>query len=150
MKAQLSLLMIQLVVSEIVQDGLWTGHNVEYVSQNVAVWNGIASKIITDGSIWSAWMTDLDSNWTEQTNVLLVGQILSQYTWDHLFPYANGMYTRDDFLRAIGRYRRFCDDYDDLSAATEMCKKELSTLLTHIIVDTNKNDENDPTIPIFR
>ena len=150
MKIQLFWLMIQLVVSEIVQDGLWTGHDVDYVSQNIKVRNGVASKIVVDGGVWSAWMRDLDSSWAEQSNVLRVAHILTQSVWDHLFPYARSMYSRDDFLRAVGRYNKFCDDYDDVFEASEMCKKELSTVLTHIIVDTSKNNENDPNIPPFR
>ena len=31
-----------------------------------------------------------------------------------------------------------------------MCKKELATLLTHMIVDTNKNDEGNTNYPIYR
>ena len=104
-----------------------------------------------DGGIHAAFMRDLDSYWESQEHVVRVTSILTQSAWDYLFPYANSIYTRDNFLRAVGHYPHFCrqKDYGSEEEALEMCKKELSTLLTHIIVDTNKNDDNS-NIPIYR
>ena len=48
----------------IVDDGIWTGHDIDFHDQNVKIRNGIAYKIIQDGGIHAAFMKDLEANWS--------------------------------------------------------------------------------------
>ena len=57
------------VTAKIVSDGLWTGHNVQFVEQNVKVMNGVPSKIVQDGGMHAAWMKNPGIDWENQINV---------------------------------------------------------------------------------
>ena len=69
------------------------------------------------------------------SNVVRASQILSQDSWNVLFPNADELYTYESFLQAMAKFPKFCGeakDADDEDSLQNACKVELSTLLAHI------------------
>ena len=48
-----------------------------------------------------------------QANVLRVQGIISQDRWDDMFPLALPVYTYDNFLRAVSKFPKFCNESQD-------------------------------------
>ena len=69
---------------------------------------------------------------------------LSEDDWNFIFPGAIDLYSYDAFLQAVGEFPMFCqegsitkEDNDDF---LNVCKREISTLLAHVIRETGLND----------
>jgi chitinase len=61
--------------------------------------------------------------------------VLTQNDWDTIFPDALDIYTYDNFLRAAGKYPKFCDEVKEFTGEASLqnaCKLELATLLAHM------------------
>ena len=86
-------------------------------------------------------------------NVARVERLLTAEQWAFLVPRANAIYTRDAFLKAVGRYASFCGNNG--SDPDTMCKRELATLLanwaqeTGSASDTYKDSDGNP-VPHWR
>ena len=65
--------------------------------------------------------------------------MLGEEDFEHLFPIHDKMYTYEAFVVAAGLYPKFCGEVDpslELTSA-EVCKRELATLFSHMIFETN-------------
>ena len=71
----------------------------------------------------------------------LVQSIISESTFENLFPLRNSEYKYAYFLSAIAAYPAFCNTSLETYPIDYVCRRELATLLTHIIEDTNANNE---------
>ncbi len=64
-------------------------------------------------------------------------KIFNREFWDFLFPNRVREYDYDSFLGAVARYPAFCGEEASKSfTLEETCKRELSTLLAHMIFET--------------
>ena len=54
-----------------------------------------------------------------------------------MFPLRNSAYNYSYFLYSVAAYPAFCNTSDGTYDADYVCRRELATLLTHIIEDTN-------------
>merc|ERR1712044_14299 len=76
----------------------------------------------------------------ERTNVQRAMSVLSEADWETLFPSRLEIYTYDNFLQAMAKYPRFCDDHKDSTEEADLtnaCKIELATLLAHVKFESN-------------
>jgi len=56
-------------------------------------------------------------------------------TWNSFFPDALAEYTYDNFLRAVSKFPKFCNDALDSSTEAKLlaaCKLEIATFLAHM------------------
>lgn len=75
-----------------------------------------------------------------QPNEQLVASFLSQEQWDYFFPFADAIYTRDNFLAAIAKFPGFCgENYHDNKSDEEVCKREVANLFAHFAAETSYN-----------
>ena len=67
---------------------------------------------------------------------------LTEEEWDYLFPESLDLYTYEAFLQAVGEFPKFCGegfmDADDTLLTS--CKREISTVLAHVIRETGHNE----------
>ncbi len=91
-------------------------------------------------------------------NVKRVERIISETTWYDFFPMTSplkkegspeglGIYTYDNFLKAVGAFPAFCGDYIHHPRlrnvdADEVCKKLLATSFSHFNKETSANASN--------
>ena len=72
------------------------------------------------------------SDYKSKENVKRVMRVMSEDSWNELFPIRNKLYTYDGFLHAAGKFEAFCGETNvhgyDLD---QTCKKELATLFAH-------------------
>jgi len=68
------------------------------------------------------------------TNVQRTVQVLPESLWNSFFPNALPVYTYENFLKAVAKFPRFCDDAinDVESELLNNCKIELATFLAHL------------------
>jgi hypothetical protein len=62
-------------------------------------------------------------------------QVLTETQWNEFFPNALAVYTYENFLMAVAKFPKFCDDHtstDDEALLLNACKVELSTFLAHM------------------
>lgn len=75
------------------------------------------------------------SNYMSLSNVQRTMSVLPEDLWDILFPAALEVYTYENFLRAVAKFPKFCEDAkdsDDEADLLEACKVELSAFLAHM------------------
>jgi len=75
-------------------------------------------------------------DYLQKSNVIRAKSILNENLWNSLFPNALPIYTYENFLQAMAKYPKFCDETNgDISESNleNSCKIELATLLAHII-----------------
>lgn len=75
------------------------------------------------------------SNFMSLSNVQRTIQVLPEYYWNEFFPNAHDIYSYGDFLRAVAKFPRFCEDAKDSNEEADLleaCKLELSTFLAHM------------------
>ncbi|WP_299694725.1 glycoside hydrolase family 19 protein [uncultured Vibrio sp.] len=82
-------------------------------------------------------------------NVKNVERIISAETWDFLFPLRNPAYTYENFLKAVGKYPAFCDDYTDGHNTEQICRDSLAVVFAHFTQETSYNDASN-AIPRWR
>ena len=97
-----------------------------------------------DARIKDAWYIE-PHGFLGQDNIKRIKEILSEEDWEFLFPLRNEQYDYYDFLYAAASYPAFCNSrvLEDSTSYEELCKRELSTILAHMIEDTNLNDQFD-------
>lgn len=118
---------------------MWThAGDFDIVSADVSVENGIvySKEPELNARIHDAWYIK-PLCYTEQENVKLVQSIISESTFENLFPLRNQEYKYAYFLNAIAAYPAFCNTSLETYPVDYICRRELATLLTHIIEDTN-------------
>jgi len=75
------------------------------------------------------------SNFMSLSNVQRTIQVFPEYYWNQFFPNALDIYTYENFLRAVAKFPRFCEDAkdsDEEADLLEACKIEISTFLAHM------------------
>jgi len=75
------------------------------------------------------------SNYMSLTNVQRASAILTEDLWNHFFPNALPVYTYENFLKAIAKFPKFCNDHATSTQEADLeeaCKIELSTFLAHM------------------
>lgn len=86
------------------------------------------------------------NGWENFTNVDRVKNHLTSTQFDELFPLKSEFYTYDNFLKAVAKFPKFCDDFNEEAKGLntqnidEVCKRELSTLFAHIAFESGKNN----------
>merc|ERR1711971_797719 len=89
------------------------------------------------------------SEYSTKANVQRVSSIISEAKFNQLFPLADSFYTYGNFLKAVGKFPAFCNEFNadytghKINAENlEMtCKRELATLFAHIAYESGKNDD---------
>lgn len=119
------------------EDGLWTGYDWENTEQGIGVKNGVVYGLNDETQYRieqarAAYGTM--PNYSTSPNVERVKGFMSEARWDVFFPAALGVYTFENFLKAIAKFPYFCNDVSPDSSLTldEACKREVATLLAHI------------------
>ena len=78
----------------------------------------------------------------KQANVMLVSSILSENDWDNLFPERHEKYGYWAFLKSVAMYPAFCNEFkparDNLQSQELACRRELATLLAHMMYETQE------------
>ncbi|WP_063658552.1 glycoside hydrolase family 19 protein [Aliivibrio fischeri] len=69
-------------------------------------------------------------------NVKRIEQIVSESTWNFLFPKRAPEYTYRHFLQATGKFPAFCGTYEDGRDSDAICKKSLATMFAHFTQET--------------
>ncbi|SNS40459.1 Chitodextrinase [Micrococcales bacterium KH10] len=72
-------------------------------------------------------------------NVRRVEQILPEAKFDELFPVRNTAYSYVNLLRAIAKFRAYCDTYTDGRDSEAICRKLLATSFAHMVQETGAN-----------
>jgi len=93
------------------------------------------------------------SDYGTKPNVERVASILSESKYDELFPIRDSMFTYTNFLKAVGKFPMFCNEFNadytghktNAENVDMTCKRELSTLFAHIAYQSGKMDAWDPT-----
>ena len=68
----------------------------------------------------------------DMKNVQLVQSIFPESDWSVAFPYANPVYTYDNFLKAVAKFPKFCNDNNIPGNTMEKtCRRELATIFAH-------------------
>ena len=81
-------------------------------------------------------MIGLVPDYLQKTNVIRAKSILNENLWNNLFPNALPIYTYENFLQAMSKYPKFCDETNGVTSEDNLnnsCKIELATLIAHII-----------------
>jgi len=74
-------------------------------------------------------------DYQSKDNVVRASSILTSDKWTEIFPNALSLYTYDNFLQAMAKFPKFCDeakDATDEDSLVNACKVELATLLAHM------------------
>ena len=85
-----------------------------------------------------------------------VASIFTQEDWEYIFPYRLPGYDYEFFLEAVALYPAFCNEFklfysepeagyfNNLSSQDQACRRELATLLAHIVQKTGSTDDAAP------
>ena len=81
----------------------------------------------------------------------LVQSFLTSEEWAYIFPDSISLYSYDAFLQSVGEFPKFCGEgtMDPDGTYLTACKRELATLLAHMIRETGLND-NASFTPAWR
>ena len=66
-------------------------------------------------------------------------EVFGEEDFEHLFPLHDKLYSYEAFIVAAGLFPKFCGEDDPSLGLTsaEVCKRELATLFSHVIFETN-------------
>ena len=114
----------------------WIGHNwqVDYRAVD-GVLQGISEQTSRRITASRAISADAISDYQTMPNVARAMEILSVDKFAQLFPLADQLYTYDNFMKAIARYPKFCDETlgsTDENELINSCKIELAGILAHM------------------
>ena len=72
----------------------------------------------------------------------MIMEVFGEEDFEHLFPLHDKLYTYEAFIVAAGLFPKFCGEDDPSLGLTEAetCKRELATLFSHIIYETNGSE----------
>ena len=123
---------------------IWTGHDWTDTANGIKVVDGVPSgttpEVTRRLNSPKAYTGDAQTDYLTLTNVKLVHSFFSQDDWNTMFPDAISLYTYDAFLQAVGEFPMFCQEgsisSDDNDSFLEVCKREVSTFLAHVIRET--------------
>ena len=75
----------------------------------------------------------------DKENVRRIMEVFGEEDFEHLFPLHDKLYTYEAFVVAAGLFPKFCGEDDPSLGLTsaEVCKRELATLFSHVIFETN-------------
>jgi hypothetical protein len=119
-------------------DGIWT--DIVWVDQanQYRVENGVVEGMDEESRrrIESARNLPGDgSNYLSLENVQRTMEVLPESLWDSLFPNALPVYTYLNFVKAVAKFPKFCNDAKDSDDEADLlaaCKLELSAFLAHL------------------
>ena len=131
------------VEAAISTEGPWSG---SHVSGGFTFTDGVAShsdeyfqrRITSPIALEEDQMTNYDT----KENAKLVKKLFSEKEFNKAFPKKDRFYTYENFIKAVAKYPAFCNEFnskstnENLDDITEACKRELSTLLTHIEINS--------------
>ncbi|KAJ3027762.1 UNVERIFIED_CONTAM: hypothetical protein HDU68_003157 [Siphonaria sp. JEL0065] len=75
-------------------------------------------------------------NAANPNNVKRVERILTPAKWNAYFSQADPAYTYSNFLKSVGFFAGFCDDYPAPKDSDAICKRLLSTMFAHFAQET--------------
>mmetsp|Transcript_10910 Transcript_10910/g.14710 ORF Transcript_10910/g.14710 Transcript_10910/m.14710 type:complete len:154 (+) Transcript_10910:41-502(+) len=115
-------------------DGIWT--DFDWQNTQISITNGVPTgktdsidrKIQSPQVLMGQFPS---SSVGDQTNVSLVKTVFPSDKWDTNFKEP---YTYDNFLRAVAKFPKFCNEIPTGSSVsqTDICKREVAALLGHI------------------
>ena len=124
------------------EDGVWSGHDWYDEDEGIGVKNGVPYGLDPESQrrIDSATLQSGGSvGNNDKENVRMIMEVFGEEDFEHLFPLHDRLYTYEAFTVAAGLFPKFCGE-DDPSlglTAAEVCKRELATLFSHVIFETN-------------
>jgi len=132
----------------IVENGLWTGNDWYDSTLQIGVHNGVpysndpkVSRRITSPLTFDG---DVSTNYMDQENVKRVSSLFSAADWSVGFPLANPVYTYKNFLKAVAKFPKFCNETNKAGQSLDQtCKRELATLFAHWGQETGKRSTSD-------
>ncbi|KAJ3031243.1 UNVERIFIED_CONTAM: hypothetical protein HDU68_005582 [Siphonaria sp. JEL0065] len=83
-------------------------------------------------------------NAANPSNVKRVERILTPAKWNLYFSQADPAYTYTNFLKSVGFFAGFCDDYAAPKDSDLICKKLLSTMFAHFAQETGLHSKLIP------
>ena len=124
------------------EDGVWSGHDWFNEDEGVGVKNGTpyGQDPETQRRVDSATLQSGPGVQNkDKKNVRMIMEVFGEEDFEHLFPVHDKLYTYEAFIVAAGLYPKFCGEGDPSLGLTEaeICKRELSTLFSHVIYETN-------------
>ncbi|MGS0743332.1 glycoside hydrolase family 19 protein [Glaciimonas sp. GG7] len=72
-------------------------------------------------------------------NVRRFEHLISNETWEYLFPHRHASYTYQNMLQAVAKFPAVCGNYDDPSnpnKADEVCARSMATIFAHFSQET--------------
>lgn len=109
-------------------------------SDDSAVHRRITSPLSRDGP---------DPNYLQADNVQRVKRVFTESDWNTNFPFANALYTYNDFLKAVAKFPAFCGEAPSGETIDQVCQRELATIFAHWAQETGLNDSSNAE-PIWK
>ena len=127
------------------EDGVWTGQDWYDEDEGLGVKNGVpyGQDPETQRRINSATLqSGPDVQNEDKENVRMIMEVFGEEDFEHLFPLHDKLYTYEAFTVAAGLFPKFCGETDESLGLTEaeVCKRELATLFSHVIFETNGSE----------
>lgn len=139
-------MVVDQATAAIAVDGIWTGHDWYDATNKFGVNNGIpySTDSAKQRTITAPLSKDGDlGDYMSMKNVQTVKSLFPASDWSRAFPYANSVYTHDNFLKAVAKFPAFCNESNiQGNTLEETCKRELSTLFAHWGQETGARDPN--------
>ena len=126
-------------------DGVWSGHDWFDEDEGVGVKNGVpygqdpeAERRIGSATLQSGPGVQNE----DKENVRRIMEVFGEEDFEHLFPLHDKLYTYEAFVVAAGLFPQFCGENDASLGLTdaEVCKRELATIFSHVIFETNGSE----------
>ena len=133
------------VIASAYEDGVWSGHDWFDEDEGIGVKNGVpygqdpeAQRRIDSATLQSGPGVQNE----DKENVRRIMEVFGEEDFEHLFPLHDKLYTYEAFVVAAGLYPKFCGEDDPSLGLTEaeVCKRELATLFSHVIFETNGSE----------
>lgn len=103
----------QLANAAIKAEGPWTGKDWYDNTNKVGVSNGVpySNDDIVNHRLVAPLSKDTDmADYMSMANAQRVASIFPESQWASAFPYANSVYSYDDFLKAVAKFPAFCNE----------------------------------------
>ena len=120
----------------IVENGIWTDNDWYDDTLKIGVSNGMPYSNDADvrRRITAPLSREFDptqSTYLTFDNVQRVKRVFPETQWPIAFPYANAIYTYENFLKAVAKFPAFCGETNNGMDLDSACKRELAGIFAH-------------------
>ena len=91
-------------------------------------------------------VVDLNNIENNYENVQRVMKIIDSEKWNYLFPIRHASYSYENFLKAVGKFPKFCNEAADGLDIDYICRKELAVVFAHFVQETGAHSGEGSTI----